>query len=133
MVKRIFVAAALVATGAVIGWAGSAGGTEGVASARPEVPQGRIVDLSYPFNADTIYWPTAETFTLEKVAEGETAGGYWYAANNFSAAAPGGPPPDAPVHFAENGDKADEIPLRRLIGHGVVVDVTHAASADRDH
>jgi kynurenine formamidase len=133
MVKRIFVAAALVATGAVIGWAGSAGGTEGVASARPEVPQGRIVDLSYPFNADTIYWPTAETFTLEKVAEGETAGGYWYAANNFSAAEHGGTHLDAPVHFAEDGDKADEIPLRRLIGRGVVVDVTAAAAADRDH
>lgn len=24
-----------------------------------------IVDLSYPFDADTVYWPTAETFKLD--------------------------------------------------------------------
>jgi kynurenine formamidase len=133
MIKRICVAAALVTAGAIIGWAGSAGGTEGVASGPVKVPKGKLVDLTYPFNAQTIYWPTAKTFTLEKVAEGETAGGYWYAANNFEAAEHGGTHLDAPVHFARNGDTADAIPLRRLMGRGVVVDVSDAALANRDY
>ena len=133
MFRRICAAAALVSAGAVIGWAGSAGGTEQAARSHVQVPRGKIVDLSYAFNAETIYWPTAQSFTLEKVAEGHTAGGYWYAANNFRAAEHGGTHLDAPVHFAEGGETADEIPLRRLIGRGVVVDATDAALADRDY
>ncbi|HEX5782986.1 MAG TPA: cyclase family protein [Solirubrobacteraceae bacterium] len=134
MISRICAAAALLAAGAVIGWAGSAGGTQSDgAGAKAQVPNGKLVDLSYPFNARTIYWPTAKTFTLEKVAEGETEGGYFYAANNFEAAEHGGTHLDAPVHFARNGDKAHEIPLRRLIGQAVVVDVSRAALADPDY
>jgi kynurenine formamidase len=134
MIKRICFAVALLAAGAIIGWAGSAGGTASDgARAAVQVPKGKLVDLSYPFNARTIYWPTAKTFTLEKVAEGETEGGYFYAANNFEAAEHGGTHIDAPVHFARNGDKADEIPLRRLVGRAVVVDVSKAALANRDY
>jgi kynurenine formamidase len=134
MIRRTGIAAALLAAGAIIGWAGSAGGTssDGSGSAA-QVPKGKLVDLSYPFDARTIYWPTAKTFTLEKVAEGETEGGYFYAANNFEAAEHGGTHLDAPVHFARNGHTADEIPLRRLIGEAVVVDVSEAALADRDY
>ncbi len=133
MIKRICVAAVLLVAGAIIGWAGSAGGTQTDRSSSIGVPKGRLVDLSYPFNARTIYWPTAKTFTLEKVAEGETEAGYFYAANNFEAAEHGGTHLDAPVHFSRDGDKADEIPLRRFIGRGVVVDVSDSALADPDY
>jgi kynurenine formamidase len=133
MIRRICVAAALVAAGAIIGWAGSAGGSDPGARSSLQVPDGKLVDLSHPFNEQTIYWPTAATFKLEQVAEGETEQGYYYAANNFSAAEHGGTHLDAPVHFARGGDTADEIPLRRLIGRGVVVDVTKRALADRDY
>jgi kynurenine formamidase len=134
MIRRICFALALLAAGAIIGWAGSAGGTESEgARAAVQTPKGKLVDLSYPFNAQTIYWPTAKTFTLEKVAEGETEGGYFYAANNFEAAEHGGTHLDAPVHFSRTGDKAEDIPLRRLIGPAIVVDVSKAALADRDY
>ena len=132
MFRRICVAAALLAAGAAIGAVGSAGGTGGAQRA-VDVPNGRLVDLTYAFDERTIYWPTAKSFTLEQVAEGETEQGYFYAANNFAAAEHGGTHLDAPVHFARGGDKADEIPLRRLIGRGVVVDVSRAALADRDY
>jgi kynurenine formamidase len=131
MIKRISAAAALLATGAIVGWAGSAGGTQ--SQGQVKAPSGKLVDLTYAFNAQTIYWPTAKTFTLEKVAEGETDQGYFYAANNFAAAEHGGTHLDAPVHFARDGDKADEIPLRRLVGGGVVVDVSEAALANPDY
>ena len=61
----------------------------------------KVVDLSYSFDPDTIYWPTAESFTLERVHYGPTAQGYWYAANNICMAEHGGTHMDAPIHFAE--------------------------------
>ena len=75
MIRRISVAAALLAAGAIIGWAGSAGGTEHPRAPALHVPEGKLVDLSHPFNEETIYWPTADTFKLEQVAEGETEQG----------------------------------------------------------
>ncbi|MGH2715962.1 MAG: cyclase family protein [Thermoleophilaceae bacterium] len=92
-----------------------------------------LVDLSHPFNERTIYWPTAQEFELTEVAEGETEGGYYYAANNLAAAEHGGTHLDAPIHFARGGDKADEIPLRRLVGRAVVIDVSERALDDRDY
>jgi kynurenine formamidase len=92
-----------------------------------------LVDLSHSFNEQTIYWPTAQKFVLTKVAEGETEGGYFYAANNFEAAEHGGTHLDSPIHFARGGDKADEIPLRRLVGQAVVVDVSERALDNRDY
>jgi kynurenine formamidase len=92
-----------------------------------------LVDLSHPFNEQTIYWPTAERFTLTQVAEGETEGGWYYAANNFAAAEHGGTHLDAPIHFARGGDKADEIPLRRLVGRAVTVDVSARVGDNADY
>lgn len=92
-----------------------------------------LVDLSHPFNEQTIYWPTAERFTLTEVAEGETEGGWYYAANNFAAAEHGGTHLDAPIHFARGGDKADEIPLRRLVGRAVTVDVSSRVGDNADY
>jgi kynurenine formamidase len=94
---------------------------------------GDWIDLSYDFSSDTIYWVTAEPFTRTTVAEGKTEKGYYYSAYNFSAAEHGGTHIDAPVHFAENGRKLDEIPLNQLIGPAVKIDVSDKASANRDY
>jgi len=99
----------------------------------PREFSGRLIDLTHPFSTETIYWPTAQPFTLEKVAEGMTAAGYYYAANNFSAAEHGGTHLDSPIHFAAGQHTTDEIPLERLLGHAVVVDVSTAAAANRDY
>jgi kynurenine formamidase len=92
-----------------------------------------LVDLTHPFNEQTIYWPTARKFKLTKVAEGETEGGWYYAANDFEAAEHGGTHLDSPIHFARGADTTDEIPLRRLVGRAVVVDVSDRALDNRDY
>jgi len=92
-----------------------------------------LVDLSHSFNERSIYWPTATQFKLTKVADGETEGGYHYSANDFSAAEHGGTHLDAPIHFSADGNKADEIPLKRLVGRAIVVDVSKKALANRDY
>jgi kynurenine formamidase len=96
-------------------------------------PTGEWVDLSHDFAADTIYWPTAEPFKLETVAAGKTDAGYYYSAYQFSAAEHGGTHLDAPVHFAEGRESVDQIPLDRLIGPAIKVNVSPKAEADRDY
>lgn len=96
-------------------------------------PPGTIVDLSYAFDSSTVYWPTAETFHLEKDFEGTTDLGYYYSAYRYSAAEHGGTHIDAPVHFARGHNSVDEIPLDQLLGPGVVVDVTRQCSENRDY
>jgi kynurenine formamidase len=92
-----------------------------------------LVDLTHPFNERTIYWPTAREFRLIRVAHGHTEGGYFYAANDFEAAEHGGTHLDSPIHFAEGRHTTDEIPLRRLVGRAVVVDLSDEALDNRDY
>jgi kynurenine formamidase len=96
-------------------------------------PAGELVDLSHTYDASTIFWPTAEGFSLQKVADGETPGGYYYAANNFAGAEHGGTHIDAPVHFARGHLTVDRIPLESLIAPAVVIDVTQASSQSADY
>jgi kynurenine formamidase len=95
--------------------------------------QGRLVDLSHPFGADTIYWPTAQAFELKQVAHGTTPSGYFYASNDFTASEHGGTHLDAPIHFYEGRRTVDEIPLEQLIGPGVVINVSSKCIEDPDY
>ena len=96
-------------------------------------PAGQLVDLSHAYDANAIFWPTADPFRLDKVADGVTPAGYYYAANNFFTSEHGGTHIDAPVHFAQGHQTVDEIPVDRLLGEAVVVDVTKAAEANPDY
>lgn len=102
-------------------------------AARARPPYGTFVDLTHAFDSRTIYWPTEPLFEHHLYTEGVTEGGYWYASGRFAAAEHGGTHVDAPYHFAQAGAKVDEIPVGRLMGPGVVVDVTAAGAADRDY
>jgi len=102
--------------------------------AAPAFPAGELVDLSHPYDEQTIFWPTAaEGFKLEKVADGMTPAGYYYAANNFCSAEHGGTHLDAPVHFAQGHPAVDQVPLNRLIGEALVIDVSAAAERNPDY
>ncbi len=114
---------------------GLAGGLVLAASASSalDLSGGRWVDLTHPFSAETIYWPTADGFEKQTVFEGRTEGGYYYSAFNYRAAEHGGTHLDAPIHFAEGGRPADQIPIEQLIGPAVVIDVSSEAEGDRDY
>jgi kynurenine formamidase len=94
----------------------------------------RVVDLTHPFDAKTIYWPNApSTFELKRLHFGPTDAGYFYSANSFCTPEHGGTHLDAPVHFAEGKPAVDQVPLEQLIGPAVVIDVTRQAAADPDY
>jgi len=93
-------------------------------------PAGELVDLSHAYDETTVFWPTSDTFRLEKTFDGITPGGYYYASNNFFTAEHGGTHLDAPLHFSRGAQAVDQIPLERFFGYAVVIDVV--AKADRD-
>ena len=101
----------------------------------PEAVAGwRMVDLTHAYGGNTLYWPTDTAgFRLDTLAEGQTAGGYFYAAKQFATAEHGGTHLDAPFHFAEGGATVESIPLERLILRGIVLDVSEPAAADPDY
>lgn len=79
----IFFITVLLLTGPVHSWGASAG-------------TGKLLDMTYPFDENTIYWPTAEPFKLEKLVWGAVDAGWWYASNNYGASEHGGTHVDAP-------------------------------------
>jgi kynurenine formamidase len=101
--------------------------------ALPAFPGGALVDLSHAYDAQAIFWPTAAPFRLNKVADGVTPAGYYYAANDFATSEHGGTHVDAPIHFAQGHQTVDLIPLERLMGSAVIIDVTEAAGRSADY
>ena len=97
------------------------------------IDDSKVLDLTYAFDEDTIYWPTAKPFQREVVAAGETEAGYWYAANNICLAEHGGTHMDAPIHFAQGKRTAADVPVQQLIGPAVVIDVEAQASTNPDY
>jgi kynurenine formamidase len=93
----------------------------------------RLVDLTHAYDAETIFWPTGEAFQHIQTAYGETEKGYFYSSYDIALSEHSGTHLDAPIHFAAGKPTADQVPLERLIGAAVVVDVSAKADADPDY
>ena len=92
-----------------------------------------LIDLTYDFSDQTLYWPTANTFRLDTAFQGNTPGGFYYEAYNYCAAEHGGTHLDAPVHFAKGKWSTDQVPLDKLTGEAVVIDVSGNALKNADY
>jgi kynurenine formamidase len=94
----------------------------------------QLVDLTHSFNAQTIYWPTStRTFEHPQQSYGRTPGGWFYSSYELSTPEHGGTHLDAPIHFGEGNQTADQIPLNRLVARAVVIDVTAKADSNPDY
>jgi len=131
------VAIAAISTAAVTGCGGSANKIRNANQATPGqagVPApGKVLDMTYPFDSETIYWPNAPGFRLEKGDWGPSPGGFWYASNGYAAGEHGGTHLDAPIHFAEKGLTVDRIAVTDLIGPAVRVDVSAECRKNRNY
>jgi len=92
-----------------------------------------LVDMTFSFSEESIYWPTDKPFTPTVVFKGKTDGGYWYASNQYAASEHGGTHVDAPIHFSEQGRTIGQIPLQEWIGPAVRIDVVKQSLANRDY
>ena len=116
----------LVATLGTASWADEA--------QRIDLSAYEMIDLTHAFNDKTLFWPTSPTtFQLERHSHGMTPGGWFYAANSFSTPEHGGTHLDAPIHFYAKGQTADQVPLERLIGAAVVIDIADSCRANPDY
>jgi len=127
---RLFVAAVVVSGVAalVLAQANVAPSREETTAAR--FASGTWLDLTHPFDAATIYWPTEKGFQFEPGNNGPNPKGYYYAANRFATAEHGGTHLDAPRHFAEGRHTADQIEPERLVGEAAVIDVREKCAAN---
>lgn len=100
----------------------------------PDLATAKVVDLTHPFDARTIYWPTSPSgFELKSLAYGPTPGGWFYSSNTFCTPEHGGTHLDAPIHFARDGATADRLDVRRLIAPAAVIDVRAKTAKDPDY
>jgi kynurenine formamidase len=95
--------------------------------------QPQIVDLTYSFDDQTVYWPKNQLFHRQDTARGMTPKGYWYASGTFSASEHGGTHLDAPVHFAKAGMSVDQIPVESLVGPAIVLDIRERCQLNPDY
>ncbi|KAL9955820.1 hypothetical protein ACROYT_G037205 [Oculina patagonica] len=91
------------------------------------------IELSYPFNNETIYWPTEENFKHILEFENYTADGYYFSLYGISTSEHGGTHLDAPRHFAAGKWTTDQIPLDRLIGPAIKIDISSKAAKNPDY
>ncbi|XP_042142137.1 isatin hydrolase [Ixodes scapularis] len=73
-----------------------------------------MVDLSYEFTNETIYWADDGAFYLNSTIFSE-AENSWFVADVIRAPTHGGTHLDAPIHFHKGGWAVSEIPLQRLL------------------
>jgi kynurenine formamidase len=134
--KGTILLAIVVSAGCAPGGGGetsSASATVGTAESGLDLGSARLLDLSYTYDDDTIYWPTSPSgFELTELARGKTDGGYFYSSYSFCTPEHGGTHLDAPVHFSETGETPAEIPVRRLVAPGIVIDMAEQASKNPD-
>lgn len=93
-----------------------------------------LVDLSHPYSAATLYWPTSPSaFELKPLHVGPTPAGFFYSAYTFATPEHGGTHLDAPVHFFQAGASVERIPLNQLVAPAAVLDVRDSAAANPDY
>ncbi|XP_068238727.1 isatin hydrolase-like [Palaemon carinicauda] len=89
-----------------------------------------VVDLSYDVGEDSSVWITEKPYKVVNSTKGYVPAGYWYESSSFCMSEHTGTHLDAPSHFAEGKWTVDQIPLDRLMGPGVVIDMQDKVAKD---
>ncbi|KAL4222391.1 hypothetical protein ACF0H5_018430 [Mactra antiquata] len=92
-----------------------------------------VVDLTHVQDSNTIFWPGNPQFNFTILYRGLTDGGYWYESNAIQTPEHGGTHVDAPSHFAKDKLRIDQIPMSKLCGPGVIINVKEKARANPDY
>jgi len=90
------------------------------------------LDLTYPFDNNTHYWPDFDRFNLTRM-DFPHQEGFWLEMFTYAAPEHGGTHMDAPFHFQEFKWKLDEIPVERFVAHAAVLDVVDASQQNPDY
>ena len=91
----------------------------------------RVIDLSYAINDKLVPWPGDEKVFEAKVNASVEKDGYF--TRSFWTLEHYGTHLDAPVHFPPGKTTVDQIPIERLFGPAVVLDVREEGAQDADY
>ena len=92
-----------------------------------------MIDLTYSFDETTLVWPSNPPFHRDGSARGGTVDEAWYATGQVALSEHAGTHMDAPIHFAQGQVGIDGIPVERLMGPAVVIDVRGSAAKEADY
>ena len=90
-----------------------------------------FLDLTHPVGENTIQWPTATKFKVLKAVASQFDD-YYYESRDISTAEHAGTHTDAPAHFCRDRWHTADIPLTRLTGPGVKIDIEQRVETDPD-
>ncbi|XP_013417957.1 uncharacterized protein LOC106179023 isoform X2 [Lingula anatina] len=91
-----------------------------------------VLDMTYPLGPNTTYWPGTPKFHFSIDFRNFSATTGWYEGNSFCAATNGGTSLEAPSFLIQGGTTADNIPVHKLIGPAVKIDIASKAATDPD-
>ena len=91
----------------------------------------RVLDLSYAINDRLVPWPGDERWFEARVNASIEKNGYF--TRSFWMLEHYGTHLDAPAHFPPGKATVDQIPVKRLFGPGVVIDVRAEGAKDADY
>ncbi|OWF52074.1 uncharacterized protein LOC110448262 [Mizuhopecten yessoensis] len=94
----------------------------------------KMVDLTHELDSRAITWPSNPRFNMSFLFKGVYSN-IWFEHNRMDLAEHTGTHADAPIHIAyDTGPwKNHQIPIERLVGPGVIIDVKAKAEANSDY
>lgn len=97
-------------------------------------PRSHVVDLTHQIDEQTIYWPGNPNYTFTILNRGlMDPPGFWYESNAFSSPEHGGTHLDSPSHFYQGSYRTHQIPMEKLIGPGVIINVKEKVGTNPDY
>lgn len=92
----------------------------------------KIIDLTHAVDENSPYWPTDGNAGLSICPYNSIEKDRCYSVN-LTMTAGFGTHMDAPSHFVKEGRTIAEIEIHRLMGTGVIIDITEKCSSDSDY
>ncbi|KAL7641072.1 UNVERIFIED_CONTAM: hypothetical protein RMT77_008209 [Armadillidium vulgare] len=91
-----------------------------------------LIELDFEFGPEVPIYPLPKFkhFIIEKTKEGYDLNDNWIATQKITADEHTGTHIDAPLQFYEHGRDLDEIPLDKLFGPGVVIDISEKVKSN---
>ncbi|KAK3576185.1 hypothetical protein CHS0354_001204 [Potamilus streckersoni] len=94
----------------------------------------RVIDMTHTLSPSTVYWPGSPAYNFTQLFRGITQPyGFWYESNFFGTPEHGGTHLDAPAHFAQDGWHLHQIPMDKLAGPGIIINIKDKAANDSDY
>ncbi|XP_078581115.1 isatin hydrolase-like [Branchiostoma floridae x Branchiostoma japonicum] len=93
----------------------------------------RMIELTWRLENGMPHWPGMVPYNFTIVDRGMIPDGFYLELNNIYLAEHTGTHLDAPAHFIQGEWRLDQVPLKNLVGPGVVVDVRDKTRDNPDY